>query len=809
MRKNWLQRLLKPSRQWIPSSVLIGTLTLTALATFYVEKSAKDKDQIRFQNLIQRTEESIENRIETHIAVLRGGAGLFSASEMVDRQEFRAYVNRLLLEEQYPGVQGVGFAKQFSAAERNAINAALDNEELQDVTLDPDFERSVYYPIIYIEPLDRRNQAAVGYDMFTEPTRRAAMALSRDTGLPVASGKVTLVQEIDDQKQAGFLVYVPVYEEGAIPNTVAERQAQLEGFVYSAFRVDDLMEAVFDPTTGPLIDFQVYDGLEPNPESLLHSSQSQYPLGNANYDPRFTAMQTAEVAGRLWTITYASRPLFDQTSSIGLVPYVAIGGTIISLTLFGVTRAQLEARLRAEQAVAKLQRSEQDLQQARSELEHRVAQRTDELAQANGILHDQMIALRQTQESLQQAFSFEALLKRITDRVRDSLDETQILQTVVEELALGLQVAACNTGLYNLDEHTTTICAEYTTAFPSSLGHTIDMADFPKGYQQLLTGQPFQDCSADSAVQHDCLAMLACPIFDDQGMLGDLWLFREPGQTFNDLEVRLVEQVATQCAIALRQARLYEASQTQVKALEKLNWLKDDFLSTVSHELRTPVSNMKLSIRMLDLTLGQAEALNGHRTKVQQYLQILQTECQREIELINDLLDLQRLVSGKAKLDLQTVDLESWLFSFVQSFEHRAQTRHQHFKVELHLTANAPLVADMTSLERVVGELLNNACKYTPPGETITLSVWSQAGQAEFAVCNSGVEIPDHELPRIFDKFYRVPKADPWNQGGTGLGLALAQRLVEHMQGNIHVESSQGRTMFTVTIPNQVVLERV
>ena len=129
--------------------------------------------------------------------------------------------------------------------------------------------------------------------------------------------------------------------------------------------------------------------------------------------------------------------------------------------------------------------------------------------------------------------------------------------------------------------------------------------------------------------------MLACPIFDDQGVLGDLWLISQPHHAFNQLELRLVQQVAASCAIALRQARLYTAATAQVKELEKLNALKDDFFSTVSHELRTPLSNMKMAISMLK---------NPSIVERQQrYLQILQTECNREIELINDLLDLQRL----------------------------------------------------------------------------------------------------------------------------------------------------------------------
>lgn len=817
MRQNWLLKWVQPHRQWIPYIVLIGTLGLTGLGTEYVKDTAEDKDQIRFQNAIQRTENSIENRLETYVAMLRGGAGLFSANESVDRGQFRAYVNRLLLEKYYPGVQGIGFTKQYRASERGLIPSVLRVEGLKDFTLRPGFDRPMYYPIVYLEPLDRRNQAALGYDMFTEPTRRAAMERARDGGGPAATGKVTLVQEIDKQKQAGFLIYVPVYQGGSIPDTVAERRAKLEGFVYSAFRADDLMAGIFGVEPYPAVSFQIYDGTTTAPGALLYSSRSHYRLNGKNYRPRFAKTFRPTIAGRPWTVIYATEPIFDETSSIGLVPYVAVGGMLISLVLFSITRAQVQARTEAEQSATQLRRSEYKLQRSHRELENRVAERTVELSQANAILTAEITArkqvqeaLEQTEQSLQQALMLAALLQRITDRVRDSLDETQILQTAVEALASGLGVATCSMGLYDLNQGVSQIVAESSANHQLAMqSHTIRMMDFPEGYKTLLGGQNLQFCLRPSPLMQDFVAVLACPVVDDQGVLGDLWLFRLPGQGFNELEVHLVEQVATQCAIALRQARLYEAAQAQVKALEQVNWLKDDFLSTVSHELRTPISNMKLAIRMLALSLGQMEHLNGSRQKAQQYLQILQSECQREIDLINDLLDLQRLVSGKQTTDFQTVNLPAWLAKLVEPFQDRAQARQQTLQVELSPQDLPPLVADISGLERILSELLNNACKYTPPQETIQLRAQSHAGIMQFSVCNSGVEIPEHELPLIFDKFYRIPNADPWKQGGTGLGLALAQRLAESMGGNIQVKSAQGTTTFTVTIPNQAVRDRV
>ncbi|MEL6935970.1 MAG: ATP-binding protein [Cyanobacteria bacterium J06607_17] len=415
--------------------------------------------------------------------------------------------------------------------------------------------------------------------------------------------------------------------------------------------------------------------------------------------------------------------------------------------------------------------------------------------------------LDERNSALDKLTEFEATLKRITDRVRDSLDEKQILQTAVQELTEALDVRGSNTSLYDLEQGTSTIYYEYTT-LPSDRGRVSQMESFPEVYHQLLEGQYFQFCSIAPNPVRGLVSMLACAIFDDRGVLGDLWLINDKEHGFSDDEIRLVQQVANQCAIAIRQARLYQESQTQVRELEQVNNLKDDFLSTVSHELRTPVTSMRVALQLLGVTLTQELGLeqeltkpNAEQGRVARYYRILKEECEREISLINDLLDLQRLDVGNHDLALQQINLDEWLPALVSSFQERATSRQQ--QLEVSIARDIPgLRSDLSSLDRIWAELLNNACKYTPPGGDITLSVKrADANTLKFALTNTGVEIPQGELPRIFDKFYRVPSADPWKQGGTGLGLALVQKLVHHIDGVIKVTSGDNRTCFTIEMP--------
>ena len=454
----------------------------------------------------------------------------------------------------------------------------------------------------------------------------------------------------------------------------------------------------------------------------------------------------------------------------------------------------------------------QSLQDVATQVGSAIAQ-ADLYAQVQRLNAELENQVEQRTRQLRQALDFEATLKRITDRVRDSLDESQILQTAVEELTGILGAKGSNTALYDLEQGTSTIYYEYNESLPPYQGRVAQMEAFPEVYHQLLDGQYFQFCSKEPNPVRGHVAMFACPIRDDRGVLGDLWLINEKDYGFEEQEIRLVQQVANQCAIAIRQARLYQAAQAQVKELERLNQLKDDFLSTVSHELRTPVTSMRVALQLLGVTLNQELGLNeelqkpkAQQNRIARYYKVLNEECEREISLINDLLDLQRLDGGNHPITPQRINLKSWLTRIATTFHERAQSREQTLSIQLPDTL-PQIVSDQASLERVFAELLNNACKYTPPGENISVSaIAANNNHIQVVVSNSGVEIPASELPRIFDKFYRVPSSDPWKQGGTGLGLALVQKLLWHIGGQIEVSSKATETAFKIMLPLDITL---
>jgi signal transduction histidine kinase/CBS domain-containing protein len=426
-------------------------------------------------------------------------------------------------------------------------------------------------------------------------------------------------------------------------------------------------------------------------------------------------------------------------------------------------------------------------------------------------LYQQVRQLNETLENqvqertaqLRKALDYEALLKRVTDRVRDSLDERYILQTTVQELAAELDVVCCDTGLYDPEQNTMTICYETirSDAFATVKGAAIPLEDLSTVGEQTLQGKWVQFCSLSSSLDafrkvSKQFTILSCPLIDDHGILGDMWLFRPCNQCFDEPEIRLVQQVANQCAIALRQSRLYQEIQAQVDDLEQLNYLKDDFLSSVSHELRTPMANIKMATQMLEIIFKQG-VFNQESSRVSHYFKVLQDECQREINLINDLLDLSRVESGDDPLTLTTQALQGWIPSITGVFNDRAKSQQQTLRVAVS-TCLPPLTTDFSYLERILTELLRNAFKYTPSGEAISLSAMMTTSHLEIHVSNTGVELATSALDRIFDKFYRIPNSDPWKYGGTGLGLALVKRLTERLGASIHAESANRQTTFIV-----------
>lgn len=232
--------------------------------------------------------------------------------------------------------------------------------------------------------------------------------------------------------------------------------------------------------------------------------------------------------------------------------------------------------------------------------------------------------------------------------------------------------------------------------------------------------------------------------------------------------------------------------QRQVQHLQQSDFFKEDFLRTATHELRAPVANMQTALDLLKSPYGQKNW--------QDYIQILEEECQREMMLVNDLLDLQRLQAGIDSKRLETLCWQDWLQEVATPFLVRAEAKQQ--KLLLHIAPHLPNIRlDEASLRRLLAELLNNACKYSPPGAEIGLTAEFAAPVVMLQVQNTEAEIPSEHLTKIFEPFYRISDTDAWYEEGTGLGLAIVKKLTERLKAEIQVTSRAGITTFTLRLP--------
>ncbi len=306
----------------------------------------------------------IESRTETYMAMLRGGAGFFTAREDVTAAEFHDYVERLRVDELFPGIQGIGFSLRVNGAGVAAVEQREHALGRPSFRVWPEGPREEIHTILYLEPADERNAAALGYDMFTEPTRRAAMERARDGGRPAASGLVRLVQEIDSDVQPGFLIYVPVYSSGIIPTSLHERRENLVGFVYAPFRARDLFESVFRHSV-PQVSFTVYDGSQVEPSQQLYRSPRDTP-----HRARHMSVDRLSIAGRRWTIAFESTGDLEAATNPIMVPGAFVSGLLLSLLLAGIVHLQRRNQLERERLL--------DAERAAREESERVGRMKDE-----------------------------------------------------------------------------------------------------------------------------------------------------------------------------------------------------------------------------------------------------------------------------------------------------------------------------------------------------------------------------------------------------------------------------------------------
>jgi PAS domain S-box-containing protein len=329
--------------------VLAVGLMITAAVTVYMKSSVEEIAEKDFADHCSEIKTKISERLEDHARILLSGAAFFNASDTVTRDTWRTYTQYQKIEKQLPGIQGIGFSLLIPRKELSKHINEIRRQGFPDYTVHPDGERELYSSIIYLEPFSGRNLRAFGYDMFSEPVRRAAMERALDTNGAALSGKIVLVQETNKDVQAGTLMYVPVYRKGMPIETADQRRTAIYGWVYSPSRMNDLMQGILGDrnlNTEKQLHLQIFDGEQTSPESMLYSC---HPTEDTKLFPdvRYSKLVPVDFNGKRWMLR------FTQTGNgLSSVEYIRVwltlvGGIFVSLLLFALIRTLQNGRVTA------------------------------------------------------------------------------------------------------------------------------------------------------------------------------------------------------------------------------------------------------------------------------------------------------------------------------------------------------------------------------------------------------------------------------------------------------------------------------
>jgi signal transduction histidine kinase len=320
----------KPKLDIVPFVILVGIVLATVIGWYsynnYILASAEEK----FNKEVDIIVEKIEQRLVHYAQILYSSRGLFAASNEVERDEWHEFIESQKISARFPGIQGVGFQKYVT--DKDIF--LKDMEELRILDLlnrDPPAadQNGNYGYIFFLDPINERNKNAFGYNMFSDNVRREALERSQKYDTPALSGKVILVQEITENKQFGFLLYLPIYANNAPHSTLVERNTNLIGHVYQPFRMGDFMDGIVTEKITEL-DFFIFDQSESD-ENLMYNYNQVQDLTKDR--ALFTKSITSNNYGRDWIIQFNGYDTLISFNNYLQSYTILFGGLITSVVV--------------------------------------------------------------------------------------------------------------------------------------------------------------------------------------------------------------------------------------------------------------------------------------------------------------------------------------------------------------------------------------------------------------------------------------------------------------------------------------------
>jgi len=838
--------------RFFPSLVLVLGLLLSYQLWTQANEAAEKELQQKFNFQVQEVELLIKQRLLAYTQVLYGTRGLYAASDSVNRDEFKQYVNNLQLEMFYPGILGVGYAVLIPVQLKEQHLSKIRQQGFPNYKIYPVGEREEFYTsVIYIEPFAERNLRAFGYDMYLESVRRKAMQRARDNNTAAMSGKITLVQETEQDIQAGFIIYLPQFRREANISTRDERRSQIIGWHYTVFRMNDLMHGILGNSFKDL-DINIYDSAISKDTLMYDEHGTKYKQA----EPHFKSIKHIEIAGHIWLLDMSSHPNLETQLDLRRSELIAMAGISGSLMMSWIIWLLVSGRKRALQAAQKMTVE-------LSERETRYRQMFEDNSCASVLIHPQTfnIIAANLAASIFWGYSQEQLSsmkmsqinsmapKKIHTHFNNTLKGSQQIQTqhrlksgelrevelyagpityqgetviyeifhditarVRAEKALQESTArwefaieGSGDGVWDWDVSTGDVI--FSRRLLEMLGYKEDEINAHISEWQKRI-HPDDKPKVEANLANYFAGKTSSYISEYRLLCKDgswKWILDRGVIVRHNEQGHALRVVGTHTDISLQKETetvLREAKNSAIQA----NTAKSEFIANMSHEIRTPMNAI----------LGFSSILSDVITDPMQqhYLNAIETSGKTLLQLINDILDLSKIEAGKLELQFTPVSIKSICEDISIVFSQKLKDKGLDFIIDIADDLPAYLLLDETRLRQVLLNLVGNAVKFTSEGFVrLTVNIkqnkTSSTLHLMIAISDSGIGIAKDQQQTIFSAFTQQ-KLQDISYGGTGLGLTICTRLLKLMKGKIDISSELGKgSCFTVHLETTEALQQL
>lgn len=721
--------------------VLVLGLMLSVIAG---QRVKQDIDRHAAAEFAEKTNEltlHIEEKLTAHSLILRGGAALIAASEHVTRTEWRTFADTMKADVMAQGMHGIAFNPLVTASGLAAHQARIRREGERDYAVYPAGQRLIHSPVQYIEPRSGNNLRALGYDTYSEPVRRAAMEQARDTGRPTLSGKLRLVQEVDDNPLPGAIMFVPVYRQSVPLDTIVQRRAALIGWTSSPYRLTDLMRQIlnghgrFDNDD---LGLHIHDGADADPAQLIFAKGVVSPFAGPSATQQ---RRDLVVQGRRWLIH------FERDKAAAAIDYLPawstfVGGTALSLLLCALMLTMLNTRHRAAQladaATRSLRLREEQLRESEFRWKFAIEGSGDGMWDwdiARGKVHFSRIWKRMLgYEDSEIGEEFDEWSKRIHP------DDLRATLAAVDDYLKGRR-------------------AEYIAE--------LRMRCKDGGYKWILArGMVVSRDASGTATR-----MIGTHTDITDRKRAELELMQHRDHLEDLVRSRTAELAAAR------------------DVAEAANRAKSVFLANMSHELRTPMNGiMGMTNLALRRATDPAQIAHLHKSL---------GASQHLMDVINNILDLSKIEAERLQLERQEFSLSVLIDQTLALQETTAEAKGLALSAQFDPALPRRLAGDATRLRQVLLNFLSNAIKFSDRGRIVVhASAVEQDADSvllRLEVSDQGIGITPEQQVRLFRAFSQADDSTTRKYGGTGLGLIISKRIAQLMDGDVGVSSVPGQ----------------